>query len=322
MIGTSGVKLSGNSVDQKTVGFLLRDSQAEITGNTVAVNPGNGIVFDGSLSSARVADNTITGEGPNAIALNNGADDVVKADNDDSGWTERWEVLVWIEAHPLALLWGLLLIIPIVGIAFVFYRVRRQRKIRELVESATIAVAAAEKASYEAARGIAPEAGRPSGAPTAPASGLGATKKGAKAAPGTAPKPAAEPAPVSASVSASAAAGRRGPTADPPVVRAKPVASTRPIMPRTPRPEGAAASAPSASSTPSTSSAEPSYGRFASVEELAVAAVLDAGKPIDRVAHALRVPVGSVAGWVSKARRQRAAAAQEAAAHEAAGRES
>ncbi|TAJ46455.1 MAG: hypothetical protein EPO52_15695 [Herbiconiux sp.] len=300
VIGTSQVELRGNTVDQKTVGFLLRDSQAEITGNTVAVTPGNGIVFDGALSSARVAGNTISGEGPNAIALSNGADDVVRADNDDSGWTERWEVLVWIEAHPLALLWGLLLIIPIVGIAFVFYRVRRQRKIRELVESATIAVAAAEKASYEGARGMA--------APDVAGVAEGEVPASAAApsplpAPAPAPKRSPAPKPArAASVTRAAAA-----PAPPSVVRAMPVKSQRPIDARAPQ----SSSGPGAAST--SSSAEPAFGRFASVEELAVAAVLDAGKPIDRVAHALRVPVGSVAGWVSKARRQREAAEREAA---------
>lgn len=301
VIGTSQVQLTGNTVDQKTVGFLLRDSQAEVTGNTVAVTPGNGIVFDGALTSARAADNTITGEGPNAIALSNGADDVVEAGNDESGWTERWEVLVWIEAHPLALLWALLLVIPIVGIAFVFYRVRRQRKIRDLVESATIAVAAAEKASYEQARGMSAPDAAATGEPEAP------TPPPAPA-PGPAPGPAPEPEPrrPPAAKPARDAAGPRAtpPAAAPPLaVRAMPVKSSRPIEARAPQSGGG--------ERPASASSEPAFGRFASVEELAVAAVLDAGKPIDRVAHALRVPVGSVAGWVSKARRQREAAEQD-----------
>jgi len=334
VIGTSQVELSENTVDQKTVGFLLRDSQAEITGNTLAVTPGNGIVFDGAFTSARVADNTISGEGPSAVALTNGADDVVQAGNDDSGWAERWEVLVWIEAHPLALLWGLLLVIPIVGIAFVFYRVRRQRKIRELVESATIAVAAAEKASYEAARGMAPVAAQPAvGTPAEPESGEGRAsapgREGAKPAPEKAPRPRPdsrpEPqpkpeqapklkpgrVPVKASVVVPVA-GAAAPT----VVRAMPVKSTRPIVARGAQTAGAAGAPGATAAASALSPAEPSFGRFASVEELAVASVLDAGKPIDRVAHALRVPVGSVAAWVSKARRQREAAEQESAARE------
>lgn len=292
------VVFAGNQVDQKTVGLYLRDSQSEVTGNTIAVDPGNGIVFEGTHTSARAEGNTISGAGPSAIAQRDGADDVTEVSNTESGWTERWEVLLWVEAHPLALLWALLLIIPVVGIAFVFYRVRRQRRIRDLVESATIALAQAEKQKYEQARAGAAAAAAESvpvfaaSSPSRAANGLRGKPSSAPAASTAAAAAAAGVARGSGSVAGSPAAPLGPPRGVPPkrsiAVAAKPGPAT-----------GAAAGDPH----PASSSA--SYGRFSSVEELAVAAVLDAGKPIDRVAGALRVPIGSVAGWVSKARRQR-----------------
>jgi parallel beta-helix repeat protein len=297
VIATSNVTVSGNVVTEKTVGVSLRDSQGEVTGNSVHVTNGNGIVFDGAFTSARAEGNTISGNGPSAIAQTNGADDVQLESNTDSGWAVQWELLLWIEAHPLALLWALLLVIPVTGIAFVFYRRRRQRRIRELVESATIAIAKAEKERYE-------------------------FERGGRAMPGEAGTPAVSPAAVvtAAAVVVAQATQRDAGGESPEEIRRRLGTSAR--RPGTPgRP--ARSDRPGAATTqPARTSAAPggaddtaghagsgsasNFGRFSSVEELAVASVLDAGKPIDRVATALRVPVGSVAGWVAKARRLRA----------------
>ncbi len=366
VIETSNVTISGNEVTQKTVGISLRDSQGEVTGNSVNVTNGEGIVFDGALTSARAEGNTLTGSGPNAIAQTNGADDVQLASNTDSGWTVQWELLLWIQAHPLALLWALLLVIPVAGIAFVFYRRRRQRRIRELVESATIAVAKAEKERYELERGggasrqaenddepdaraagwapprpvrpIAPavpvtEAAEAAAATTDPVTSIGAADAIGSADVADAadaidaaavvvsdhPPTAAAPTSVvtaAAVVVAKAVQGDAAPET-PDDIRQRLGTSARvPGMPAKAARAGRTAGAPAATDTPSgadaargaaASASAAGFGRFSSVEELAVASVLDAGKPIDRVATALRVPVGSVAGWVAKARRARAA---------------
>ncbi|MGA1838763.1 right-handed parallel beta-helix repeat-containing protein [Herbiconiux sp. 11R-BC] len=356
VIETSIVTISGNEVTQKTVGISLRDSQGEVTGNTVNVTNGEGIVFDGALTSARAEGNTLTGSGPNAIAQTNGADDVQLSSNTDSGWTVQWELLLWIQAHPLALLWALLLVIPVAGIAFVFYRRRRQRRIRELVESATIAVAKAEKERYELERGGGaagraesddePDARRAAWPPPRPGNPIAPAVPVADAAaaeaattdpvtsigagdaidvgdvsdhPSAAAAPVAAPASVvtaAAVVVAKAVQGDAAPET-PDDIRQRLGTSARvPGMPAKAARTGRTAGAPAATETPSgadaargaaASTSAAGFGRFSSVEELAVASVLDAGKPIDRVATALRVPVGSVAGWVAKARRARAA---------------
>lgn len=267
---TSDVDVSGTEIEEAGSGMVLTDSQAAVVDNRVVVDAGNGIVFDGPLTSARVQGNTISGEGPSAVAVRGGAN-VVGAANDDSGWTERWEALLWIEAHPLALLWGLLLVIPLVGVAFVFHRMRRQRRIRELVEASTIALARAERERYAAARAMGEVGPVAADSATPDTATPDITRAGA------------------ASVD-SATPGTATPDTATPV--------GRPI--RTP------AARPDPTSPPESTARE--LGRFATREELAVTAVLDAGKPIDRVAHALRVPVGTVAGWVARARRVRAEA--------------
>ncbi|WP_343885162.1 hypothetical protein, partial [Subtercola frigoramans] len=77
---------------------------------------------------------------------------------------------------------------------------------------------------------------------------------------------------------------------------------------------GASSSAAEAASTPppnnpqlpvaKTSAATgEALGRFRTVEELAVSAVLDGGKPITTVAKTLRVTTSMVASWVAKAQR-------------------
>ncbi|WP_382308782.1 right-handed parallel beta-helix repeat-containing protein [Herbiconiux sp. UC225_62] len=302
VIATSNVTVSGNSVTEKTVGISLRDSQGEVTGNTVQVTGGNGIVFDGALTSARAEGNTISGNGPSAIAQTNGADDVQLASNTDSGWAVQWELLLWIEAHPLALLWALLLVIPVTGIAFVFYRRRRQRRIRELVESATIAVAKAEKERYELERngGVTPAtAGAPAASPAAVVTAAAVVvAQATRDAVGESPEEIRRR--LGTSARWPGAPGAPGATSIPARAERPGAATTQPAH------TSVAPGAADDRAGHTGSGSATNFGRFSSVEELAVASVLDAGKPIDRVATALRVPVGSVAGWVAKARRLRA----------------
>ncbi|MCS5714666.1 right-handed parallel beta-helix repeat-containing protein [Herbiconiux sp. CPCC 205716] len=319
--GTGGVDLEGNTVDQRTVGLRLTDAQGTVAQNTVHVEPGDGIVLEGASTAVTARANLVTGEGPSAIRLpEDGTGTVAESGNDTTGWTGRWEALLWVEAHPLALLWGLLLVIPIVGIGFVFYRMRRQRAIRELVEASTIAIAAAEKTRYERDRaggeaepplGSAADAGAPSASAAAP-SGSAAAPSAQRTVPragGTAYRPGREtvapesrythrPAATAGAAAAARSAAPQHPAAPP--HRAAPPNQHAPAAPR-PAPARAATK----TLTPPPSIAGSDFGQFSSVEELAVAAVLDAGKPIDSVAHALRVPIGSVAGWVAKARRAR-----------------
>ena len=279
--GTGGVALEGNTIDQRTVGLRLTDAQGTVAQNTVHVEPGSGIVLDGASTAVTARGNLVTGEGPAAIRLPaDGVGTVAEAGNDTTGWSGRWEALLWVEAHPLALLWGLLLVIPIVGIGFVFYRMRRQRAIRELVEASTIALAAAEKARYE--RGRAGGGEEPSPALVGAGQSAPPRQRVAPRVAGTAYR-----------------AGREASAPEPRYAHRQ--AAPLPTPTPTPTPP----SVPEPAPTPAPSVAGTDFGQFSSVEDLAVAAVLDAGKPIDRVAHSLRVPVGSVAGWVAKARRAR-----------------
>ncbi len=59
--GTSGVAITGTDVDERGIGIRLTDSQGSVDGNTVRVSDGRGVVFSGALTSARVADNALSG---------------------------------------------------------------------------------------------------------------------------------------------------------------------------------------------------------------------------------------------------------------------
>lgn len=345
--GTSGVAITGTDVDERGIGIRLTDSQGSVDGNTVRVSDGRGVVFSGALTSARVADNALSGSGPAAVSVEDGASDVDQRDNTTGDWTVKWEILIWIEQHPLALLWALVLVIPVLGIAFVAVRMRRQRRIRELVESTTIALARVEKEQYEAAL-----RGEPVlvGAAAADAVGGGAADAvGGSAADGdvllspllaealaeadrldeSVVASAATSAPVSAAAGEEAGAaagttwlvggpitggngrwahsvrGSAAPTEPSVEERAPARAATAGLAPRL-RAAALAQVQPGHETPSAVESAVASTGRFASVEELAAAAVLDGGKPIDAVARTLRVPTATVAGWVSRARRLRA----------------
>ncbi|GAA2231057.1 hypothetical protein N1031_07440 [Herbiconiux moechotypicola] len=365
--GMSDVAFDDVAIDERRSGLVLTDSQGSIADSTVEVDSGDGIVLAGPLTSVTVSGTTVTGTGPSAIAVRDGADDVTRTGNDTSGWTERWQALMWLEAHPLALLWGLLLVIPVLGFAFVFYRARRQRRIRELVEAATIALAARDVARYEAGRGDDVSGPEDTEAGREPAAGHerldpldeavdqwarelhqaagGAPDVGSEATathdaadedsepvhgvplrgprrrvPKSPARTTARYAPVqnetwllggplsardhgvgeTARPPGAARAGGASPTGQPVSGRS----SAAPAMTSS-RADGEAAAVRPAQPRPAPMVAHTSIGRFSSVEELAVTAVLDAGKPVDRVAAALRVPVGTVAGWVAKARRAR-----------------
>ncbi|AXH34687.1 right-handed parallel beta-helix repeat-containing protein [Humibacter sp. BT305] len=339
--GTSGVVVTGTDVDERGIGIRLTDSQGAVDGNAVRVADGRGIVFSGALTSTRASGNTLSGSGPAAVSVEGGAADVDQLDNSTGDWSVKWEILIWIEQHPLALLWALVLVIPVLGVAFIAVRMRRQRRIRELVESTTIALARAEKEQYEAAlRGEPERVGAAD--PLLAQHGLAeeispllaeserldadaelvvepvtaaAAPIGAAARAGDEASPAASPTgttwlvggPITGT-SGRWARAAAAPRAERPDSRGSGAPAARPAVSAPPPRLRAAAAANGAARHETTSAVESavvSSGRFTSVEELAAAAVLDGGKPIDSVARTLRVPTATVAGWVARARRLR-----------------
>jgi hypothetical protein len=448
-VGSMGdVSITGTEVDERGFGIRLTDSQGAVDDNTVHVGDGKALVFSGPFTSARAAGNVLSGSGPTAISVEGDASDVDQRDNATDGWSVKWELLIWIEQHPLALLWALVLVIPVLGIGFIVVRARRQKRIRDLVDSTTIALARAEKERYETAlhgtpvlvpaaaelldvspdeiglgvhagvgsqaeadgpleispllaealaeserldaadhpdleaemerdvqraltpapapaavsasaveaeveRALAPalrdetaalpapaavpaatapapaavgdsrttwlvggpitgSAGRwargsaaadraaasdASAAPTASASGAG-RGDGSPAS----PPPAASAARGGSGSSSGLTPPGAGPTAPPAGMASPPTRGAAPIRPGRVEP---AARDHRHDASSAVESAVVSTGRFSSVEELAAAAVIDGGKPIDSVARTLRVPTATVAGWVARARRLR-----------------
>lgn len=221
-----------------------------------------------------------------------------------------------------------------------------RRRIRELVESTTIALARTEKEQYEAAlrgepervgsadpllaqHGLAEEISPLLAEALAESERLDADAElvvepvtaaaapiGAAARAGDEASPTAAPTgttwlvggPITgtsgrwARAAAAPGAERRPGSRDSEAPAARPAVSAPP-----PRLRAAAAANGAArhETTSAVESAVVSSGRFTSVEELAAAAVLDGGKPIDSVARTLRVPTATVAGWVARARRLR-----------------
>ena len=295
-------------------GIMVRDADLAALANTVTVESGTGIHLSGKHANAVVIANDFHGRGPDAILVQQASGSVSDIGNTVSGWTVQTEVLKWWEDHPLAWLWGALLVIPFIGVFFIFRRSRSQRKLRALVESTTLAVALAEKERYDEARAT----GRPTQAQDLPElapvspddvsleafpeleedlapEDLAPRRTTRLPPPLAAPKSSPEGGELRSTdtlVSDSLVSDRLSPNYAPPPTApspfsarfAPPLRDAVPSMPRVSRDVAEAASA----------------GRFSSVEQLAVSAVLEGQKPISVVARTLKVPTSLVAYWVSK----------------------
>ena len=360
--GAVDVLLSGNTVSGSTNGIAVHGSQASIINNTLHVDLGRGILLAGPDISGMVTGNTITGTGPAAIGQVETYNNVAVDNNRYGDWLVRTDLIIWANRHPLAWLWAALLLIPVVGLLFIARRFRRQRKIRRLIESTTIAVALAEKAAYEAqwseseeetADEVAANAAKKRYADLAKAAqdeaerraaagfsgirqklddsakvrvdGRRPTEKSAPARdlpprdvpmrhPGrwtTNGPPAATTVPPATVTPRSPSSTRTAasPPGEPQPATRAPSSTRRPAQPppETPRPPSTGTPRPIPENVPETRvkrdvSTAATAGQFSSVEQLAVKAVMEGGKPIAEVAATLRVSSAAVRHWVARAR--------------------
>lgn len=323
LTSTGGVALSiADSVtDAVVTGMTLTgtdgavsvaDAAVTLTDNTVQVSgSGHALSIDGA-STVSASRNALAGVGAGAIASGPRAD-VSAEGNDESAWTYELEAVKWLNRHPMGWMWALVLVIPAIGVPLIARRNRKHRELRALFEDAVIRFGAAQIESYQQG-GAMPVSGvrpvEPEPVPTAspvesePPTAISSDSLHQAASehalrPSLAPQPHREP--------------------TPPVV-SHPAPPTNPYVVRAGSPPAAPSAADQATAAPPVSPGPhrhhprsfadlrvgPLANReFASLQEFAVAAVLEAGYPLRTVSALFRIPSWRLEVWVNEAAQSR-----------------
>lgn len=275
--------VSGRIADATVTGSRLsgRRIALELTGAAVIVRDNDLRVASGfaiELSEGARADitgNTFHGVGQDVVAVWSGSR-TMQADNDQSDWTFQWAWVGWMNEHPMMWMWGLVLLIPAIGLPLLWRRRREHVKLRALLHEALLRHGEQQVAAYRA--DVAVVGGGP------PATAVGAPTAAGGAAETSPSVPSASPASVPVG------GVSRGPAVRPTTVSA---AGTR-----------AAPHRPRSFADLRTGALE---GRtFASLQQFAVAAVLEGGYSVPTIARLFRIQQWRLQQWVEEAARNAA----------------
>ncbi|MCC4248550.1 MULTISPECIES: right-handed parallel beta-helix repeat-containing protein [Microbacterium] len=248
----------------------------ELTGAAVIVRDNDLRVASGfavELSEGARADitgNTFHGVGQDVVASWSGSR-TMQADNVQTDWTFQWAWVGWMNEHPMMWMWSLVLLIPAIGVPVLWRRRREHRKLRALLHEALLRHGEEQVAAY---RADAPPASwqppDPFEREAVPVAARDAARTAGRS-PGSAPGPAPSRAPAARPASASTSGGR------PAHHRPRSFADLRtgPLEGRT----------------------------FASLQQFAVAAVLEGGYPVPTIARLFRIQQWRLQQWVEEAAR-------------------
>ncbi|MFC1431102.1 right-handed parallel beta-helix repeat-containing protein [Streptacidiphilus sp. N1-3] len=117
--GNTGATVSGNIVTGAQTGIYLRDSTAEITGNTVKGAALHAVTLVGKDSGAKVSDNVLSGVGTSAVSSSRSEGSRLVGSNDTIGWHNTTPLLTRMLRllHPTTLVWiGVFLLIVVAGV--------------------------------------------------------------------------------------------------------------------------------------------------------------------------------------------------------------
>ncbi|MCT9002594.1 right-handed parallel beta-helix repeat-containing protein [Microbacterium memoriense] len=294
-------QLISSTIAAQTTAVKVTDAILAVSANSLTVEEGAAITVSGS-SSVETASNVLRGSGPSGIEVASTAHVFGTAD-DTSQWTFVPVPIQWLNRHPIAWLWAVVLVIPVVGLPLIIARQRRHRELRKLLEAAIVRHGHAELARYGHDGEVSPtEAASPrefEGADTRHT--RDGTAPGTHAASPRAPAPREgvyRPSRLSVPPQAGGSAA---------FVRASspPVPSSS-----TPLRSSSTSSPAQAGVRPRSPQSHPrslqdlrvmlSNREFASMQQFAVAAVVEAGYPISVIARLFRVPAWRIEQWVEQ----------------------
>lgn len=125
----------------------------ELTGAAVIVRDNDLRVASGfavELSEEARADitgNAFHGVGQDVVASWSGSR-TMQAGNDQSDWTFQWAWVGWMNEHPMMWMWGLVLLIPAIGLPLLWRRRREHVKLRALLHEALLRHGEEQVAAY------------------------------------------------------------------------------------------------------------------------------------------------------------------------------
>ncbi|MEU8000969.1 right-handed parallel beta-helix repeat-containing protein [Catellatospora sp. NPDC049111] len=122
--GVAGARINGNLIESTQTGVYVRDSVAEVRGNTIHDANSHGVTFVGAVGGSVAAGNAITGIGPSAVDTGRAEGKLTVRDNQTDAWLDTSTLWARVRhyASPMTLLWTTILLL-IVVLAF-----RRRRE--------------------------------------------------------------------------------------------------------------------------------------------------------------------------------------------------
>lgn len=268
-----GLDVSGKITDATVSDSRLagRRIALELTGAAAIVRDNDLRVASGfavELSDDARADitgNTFHGVGQDVVAAWSGSR-TMQQGNVQTDWTFQWAWVGWMNEHPMMWMWALVLLIPAIGVPVLWRRRREHQKLRRLLHEALLRHGEEQVAAYrpDAAAGWAPpDPARREPTPTAETPRPGPGRRG----------------PASASTEARLA---WRPAASPTTVGPRPA-------PHRPRSFADLRTGPLEGRT------------FASLQQFAVAAVLEGGYSVPTIARLFRIQQWRLQQWVDAA---------------------
>lgn len=266
--------VTGSRLSGRRIALELTGAAAIVRDNDLRVASGFAIELSEG-ARADITGNTFHGVGQDVVAVWSGSR-TMQADNDQTDWTFQWAWVGWMNEHPMMWMWGLVLLIPAIGLPLLWRRRREHVKLRALLHEALLRHGEQQVAAYRA-DGAVVGGGPPAtavGAPTAAGGDTETSPSGPSARPASVPVGSVSRGPAVRPTTLSAAGSRAAPH------RPRSFADLR------------------------TGALE---GRtFASLQQFAVAAVLEGGYSVPTIARLFRIQQWRLQQWVEEAARNAA----------------
>jgi nitrous oxidase accessory protein NosD len=111
--GVTAATVTGNVVDGVDIGVYVRDSVAEVRGNTISNAGNHGVTLIGRTGGSVVAYNAIAGVGPSAVDTARAASRVTLVENLTFAWYDTSSLWVTVRhyASPMTLLWATIVLL-------------------------------------------------------------------------------------------------------------------------------------------------------------------------------------------------------------------
>lgn len=114
--GVSKARITGNVIESTQTGVYVRDSVAQVLGNTVHDAHGHGVSFVGAVGGSSADGNALTGIGPSAVDTSRATGKVTVRDNQTGAWLDTSTLWARVRhyASPMTLLWTAILLLIMV----------------------------------------------------------------------------------------------------------------------------------------------------------------------------------------------------------------